>query len=83
MLSLDVQPRRSIAQVRKEARLYFAETLGLDEGDTPEARRMIFMGAGGYVSLEFSNNTAETAPTVLMHTREFEGQVREFARLIE
>ena len=82
MLSLDVQPKHSIAQVRKDARHYFGEMLGLEEGDAAEQRRMLFTGAGGYVSLEFSTNGAETQPSVLMHTREFEGNVQEFARII-
>lgn len=79
MLSLDVRPKNSVAQVRKEARRYFGDVLGLEEGETAEQGRMIFVGAGGYVSLEFSD-AAE--PSVLMHTREYEGQVREFARII-
>jgi len=82
MLSLDVHPKHSIAQVRKDARHYFGEVLGLEEGDTAEQRRMLFTGAGGYVSLEFSSNGAASEPSVLMHTREYEGQVHEFARII-
>lgn len=82
VLSLDVRPKHSIAQVRKDARHYFGEMLGLEEGETAEQRRMLFMGAGGYVSLEFSSDGASAEPSVLMHTREFEGQVQEFARII-
>ena len=82
MLSLDVHPKHSIAQVRKDARHYFGEMLGLEEGDTAEHRRMLFTGSGGYVSLEFSNDPATSSPNVLLHTREYEGQVQEFARII-
>lgn len=82
MLSLDVHPKHSIAQVRKDARHYFGEMLGLEEGETAEQRRMIFTGAGGYVSLEFSSDPATSNPSVLMHTREYEGHVQEFARII-
>lgn len=82
MLSLDVRPKHSIAQVRKDARHFFGEMLGLEENETSEQRRMMFTGAGGYVTLEFSSGSAASEPTVLMHTREFEGQVEEFARII-
>lgn len=82
MLSLDVRPKHSIAQVRKDARHYFGEMLGLEEGDAAEQRRMLFTGAGGYVSLEFSSNEVHSEPSVLLHTREFEGQIEEFARII-
>ncbi|MCK9495696.1 MAG: hypothetical protein M0R75_09380 [Dehalococcoidia bacterium] len=82
MLSLDVRPKHSIAQVRKDARHYFGEQLGLEEGETAEQRRMLFTGSGGYVSLEFSSGAATMEPTVLMHTREYEWQIREFARII-
>lgn len=80
MLSLDVRPKHSIAHVRREARRYFGDVLGLDEGPNAESSRMIFTGGGGYVSLEFSDGASN--PSVLLHAREYEGQVREFARII-
>lgn len=80
MLTLDVRPKHSIAHVRREARRYFGEQLGLDEGAAAGGSRMIFVGGGGYVTLEFSDGAAD--PSVLLHAREFEPQVREFARII-
>ncbi|MEX1023153.1 MAG: hypothetical protein WD058_08385 [Dehalococcoidia bacterium] len=81
MLSMDVRPSHSMAQVRKEARNYFGAVLGLEEGATSDpGTTMMFTGAGGFVTIEFSQGNGQ--PSVLLHSREFDGQVREFARII-
>lgn len=80
MLSMEVEPAHSMAHVRGEARRYFGEMLGLEPEATTGADSMMFTGANGYVRIEFTDTAGP--PRVLLHSKEFEHELREFARII-
>lgn len=80
MLSMEVEPRHSMAHVRGEARRYFGEMLGMESGPTSDSASMMFTGSEGYVRIEFTEVAGPAR--VLLHSKEFEHEVREFARII-
>lgn len=79
MLSMEVLPTHSMAHVRREARRYFGETLGLEQESTNESTSMLFSGTDGYVRLEFNQGSSSC---VVLHSKDFDEAVTEFARLI-
>ncbi|MCK9485971.1 MAG: hypothetical protein M0R73_04620 [Dehalococcoidia bacterium] len=80
MLSMEVEPAHSLAHVRGEARRYFEEMLGMEPEPTTNSDSMMFTGDDGYVRIEFTDHAGPAR--VLLHSKEFEHELREFARII-
>ena len=77
---MEVEPGHSLAHVRGEARRYFEETLGMESEPTTNSDSMMFTGQDGYVRIEFTDRAGPAR--VLLHSKEFEHELREFARII-
>lgn len=80
MLSMDVTSTHSMAHVRREARRFFVEERGFHQEDTPDASDMFFTGGDGFVRVELSSDGGSAR--VVLHSRDLDDAIQEFARLI-
>ena len=77
MLKLEVKTRLSEEQLKQRTKSFFKDGLGLNI--TAEASdRVTFEGGGGYVTAQFSRD--HEAAHVVLETREWEEQAKQFAR---
>lgn len=79
MFSMDVRSTHSMAHVRREARRYFVEELGMEQEETGNNATLFFTEGDGFVRVEL---VADDPSRVVLHSRDRDQAVRDFATLI-